>query len=239
MDRWYRDGDPSARDELIRQYTPLARRLASRYRTTSEAQDDLEQVACVGLIKAIDGFDPEVGQFTRYAVPTILGELRRHFRDKGWTVHVPRSLQERHLRVNDATETLTSSLGRSPTIGDIAKETGFSVEDVAEAMEAGGAYSLTRLDAPSRRDEGEGQTIGDMLGTTDDGLELAELRGSVSAAMAGLPEREQMILKLRFFDDLTQSEIAEQIGISQMHVSRLLRRALARLRIIADGAEAA
>jgi len=234
MERWYSDGDPSARDALIRHFTPLAHRLASRYRATSESQDDLEQVACIGLIKAIDRYDPERGAFPRYAVPNILGELRRHFRDKAWTIHVPRSLQERFLKVNEATETLSGQLGRSPTPRDIAKATGFSLEEVVEALDAGGAYSPAALDAPFRG-EGDGdRTVGDTVGGDDDGFEMVELRESVVPALRELPDRERQILKFRFFDDLTQSEIAEQIGISQMHVSRLLRRSLAKLNAITE-----
>jgi RNA polymerase sigma-B factor len=237
MERWYGEGDADARDALIRHFTPLAHRLASRYRATSESQDDLEQVACIGLIKAIDRYDPERGAFPRYAVPNILGELRRHFRDKAWTVHVPRSLQERFLKVNEATEALSGQLGRSPTPRDIAKTTGFSLEEVIEALDAGGAYSPAALDAPFRG-EGDGdRTVGDTVGGDDDGFELVELRESVVPALRELPERERQILKLRFFDDLTQSEIAERIGISQMHVSRLLRRSLAKLNAITERGE--
>jgi RNA polymerase sigma-B factor len=239
MDRFYRHGDASARDALIRHYTPLAHRLASRYRATSETQDDLQQVACIGLIKAIDRYDPERGPFSRYAVPNILGELRRHFRDKAWTVHVPRSLQERFLKVNEATEILSTRLGRSPTARDIAETTGFSLEEVVEALDAGGAYAPAALDAPFPGDGDRERTLGDTLGDDDGRFELVELRESVVPALRELPEREQTILRLRFFEDLTQSEIAEEIGISQMHVSRLLRRSLAKLNAIAEREPAA
>jgi len=234
MQRWYEDGDPSARDALINHFTPLAHRLASRYRATSESQEDLEQVACIGLIKAIDRYDPERGAFPRYAVPNILGELRRHFRDKAWTIHVPRSLQERFLKVNEATENLSGQLGRSPTPRDIAKATGFSLEEVVEALDAGGAYSPAALDAPFRTEGETDRTVGDTVGGDDDGFELVELRESVVPALRELPERERQILKFRFFDDLTQSEIADRVGISQMHVSRLLRRSLAKLNAITE-----
>jgi len=226
------DGDRAAREELIRHFTPLAYRLASRYRATGESREDLEQVACLGLIKAVDGYDPDRGPFSRYAVPTILGELKRHFRDKGWTMRVPRSLQERFLKVTEAMDVLSVRLGRSPTPRDVAKHTGYSVEEVVEALDAGKAYSPVALDAPFSGEEGE-RTLGDTIGSVDGRFELVELGQAVLPAFRSLPSREQLILKLRFYDDLTQSEIADQIGISQMHVSRLLRRSLERLEKVA------
>jgi RNA polymerase sigma-B factor len=232
-------GDPSARDELIRHFTPLAHRLASRYRATGESRDDLEQVACLGLIKAIDGYDPDRGPFSRYAVPTILGELKRHFRDKGWTMRVPRSLQERFLNANEAMDALSSSLGRSPTARDVAERTGYAVDEVVEALDAGQAYAPAALDAPFSGEEGE-RTLGDTIGSEDKRFELVELGQAVLPAFRSLPHRQRLILSLRFYDDLTQSEIADRIGISQMHVSRLLRRSLKRLETVAlNGDEAA
>jgi RNA polymerase sigma-B factor len=211
-------------------YMPLARRLAGRYRRTGEPMDDLEQVAYLGLIKAIDRFDPELGSFTRYAVPNIMGELKRHFRDKGWGLHVPRSVQERVMKVNAAMEVLSGRLGRSPSPKDLAAHTGLTLEEVLEALDAASAYSPTTLDAPHAGGEGEGErTLGDTLGAEDSGYELVELGQAVGPAFRALPEREQAILKLRFIDDLTQSEIAERVGVSQMHVSRLLRRSLDKL----------
>jgi len=227
--RRYRDGDLAARDELVKLLQPLARRLASRYRHTTESQEDLEQVAYVGLIKAIDRFDPDLGPFVRYAVPTILGELKRHFRDRGWGVHVSRSLQERFLKVGDAVDELTGKLGRSPTPRDIASATGFTLEEVLEALDASSAYAPAALDAPRGGEEDEGGTLSDTLGGIDRRFELVELGASLEPALRALPERERAILHMRFAEDLTQSEIAKRIGISQMHVSRLLRRSIERL----------
>jgi RNA polymerase sigma-B factor len=227
--RRYRDGDLAARDQLVELMAPLAQRLAGRYRHTTEPQDDLEQVAYLGLIKAIDRFDPDLGSFTRYAVPTILGELKRHFRDRGWAMHVSRSLQERFLKVGDAVDELTTRLGRSPTPRDIAEHTGFSLEEVLEALDVSSAYAPAALDAPRGGEEDEGSTLGDTLGAHDPGYDRAELGATLGPALRALPEREQAILHMRFVEDLTQSEIAERIGISQMHVSRLLRRSIERL----------
>jgi len=223
----YKQGDVSARQELIEHYVPLAKRLAGRYRSSGESIEDLEQVASLGLIKAIDRFEPGEGAFARYAVPTIVGELKRHFRDKGWGMRVPRHLQERVMEVNDAVENLATELGRSPTPKDVARYTGAGLEEVLEAMEAAGAYSPMSLDSPQpgAADEDE-HTLGHRLGCEDPAYELAEWRPTVAPAVAALPPREQEILRLRFVEDLTQSEIAERIGISQMHVSRLLRRSL-------------
>jgi RNA polymerase sigma-B factor len=227
--RRYRDGDLAARDELVDLLAPLARRLAARYRHTSESPEDLEQVAYVGLIKAIDRFDPDLGPFVRYAVPTILGELKRHFRDRGWGVHVSRSLQERFLKVGDAIDDLTTRLGRSPTPRDVANATGFTLEEVLEALDVSSAYTPAPLDAPRKLDEDDGATLGDTIGGEDARFELVELGASLEPAVRALPDRERTIIHLRFAEDLTQSEIADRIGISQMHVSRLLRRSLERL----------
>lgn len=233
--RRYRDGDLSVRDRLVRSYMPLARRLASRYRHTAESQEDLEQVAYLGLIKAIDRYDPDLGPFVRYAVPNVLGELKRHFRDKGWGIHVPRSLQERFLKINEAVEQLSASLGRSPSPDDVAKHTGFTLEEVLEALDASSAYSPVTLDAPHPGDPDGERTLGDSLGGDDPGFEYVELGSAFAPAFRALPRREQTILHLRFMEDLTQSEIAERVGVSQMHVSRLLRRSLDRLSAAAEG----
>ncbi len=233
--RRYRDGDLAARDELVHRFMPLAKRLAGRYRHTGEPQDDLEQVAYVGLIKAIDRYDSELGPFVRYAVPNVLGELKRHFRDKGWGIHVPRSLQERFLKINDAVDALSGRLGRSPSPRDIAAHTGMTLEEVLEALEASSAYTPVALDAPHPGDPDGDRTLGENLGTEDDRYELVELGNTVAPAVRALPERELAILRMRFIEDLTQSEIAERVGVSQMHVSRLLRRSLDRLSAAADG----
>ena len=230
--RYHRDGDIAAREELIVRFIPLARQLAGRYRGAGEAQDDLVQVACLGLLKAVDRYDPERGSaFTKYAVPTMLGELKRHFRDKGWAVHVPRATQELVLKVSDALGTLPSRLGRSPTPRDVANALGSSVEEVLEAMEAATAYEATSLDAPrpGGDDDDGGWTLGDSVADEDPGYELVEIGETLRGTMHALPAREREILHLRFERDMTQAEIAERVGVSQMHVSRLLRRSLDRL----------
>jgi len=168
-----------------------------------------------------------VGAFARYAVPTIVGELKRHFRDKGWGMHVPRYLQERVMDVNNAVEVLATELGRSPTPRDVAKRTGLGLENVLEAMDAAGAYSPMSLDSPQPGSgEDDDNTLGQRIGAVDTNYELAEWRPAVAPAVAALPDREREILRLRFVEDLTQSQIAQQVGVSQMHVSRLLRRSL-------------
>ncbi len=209
---------------------PLARRLASRYRYSGESLDDLVQVACLGLIKAIDRYDPTAGPFARFAVPTITGELKRHFRDKGWSMRVPRDLQERAIGVGDAIDHLSTELGRSPTPRDVAKFTGLTLEDVLEAIDAASAYSPMSLDSPQPGggDEDDHALV-HSIGGDDPNFELAEWRPTVGTAVRALPERERQILGLRFSHDLTQTEIAERIGVSQMHVSRLLRRSLDQL----------
>jgi RNA polymerase sigma-B factor len=234
--RRYQSGDVAAREELVHLFLPLTKRLAARYRQTAESLDDLEQVASLGLIKAIDRHDPALGSFVRYAVPTIIGELKRHFRDKGWGMRVPRSTQERFLAVNNAIEELSGELGRSPTPKDVARHTGLALEEVLEALEASAAYAPAPLDAPYAGDHDGDRTLGDSLGAEDPGYGLVELSQAVSPAFQALPAREQSILKLRFVNDLTQQEIADQMGISQMHVSRLLSRSLDRLGAASRGA---
>jgi RNA polymerase sigma-B factor len=232
--RYRRDGDMAAREELVKRFLPLARRLARRYDRASEPLEDLVQVASVGLVKAIDRF--EIGQgigFSSYAVPTILGELKRHFRDSGWALHVPRGMQERVLKVNEAVEHLSGELGRSATPQQVADELRLPVEEVLEAMEAGAAYDTVSLDAPLRSSEDERTTIADSVGETDGRFELVEHSATLGRVLRAMPERERTILYLRFAEGLTQGEIAERIGISQMHVSRLIRRALERLRVVA------
>jgi len=237
--RYQAEGDMLAREKLVERFLPLARRLARRYERASEPLDDLVQVASVGLVKAIDRFEPEHGAgFSSYAVPTILGELKRHFRDAGWALHVPRGMQERVLKVNEAIERLSGPLGGSPSPQQVAAELNLPVEEVLEAMEAGAAYDTVSLDAPLRSSDDDRASLADSLGREDDRLDLVEHSAGLSRALRAMPERERSILYLRFAEGLTQVEIAERVGISQMHVSRLIRRALERLRVVA-GADAA
>jgi RNA polymerase sigma-B factor len=237
--RYQRDGDVVAREELVRRFLPLARRLARRYERASEPLEDLVQVASIGLVKAIDRFETDHGAgFSSYAVPTILGELKRHFRDSGWALHVPRGMQERVLKVNEAVEHLSGELGRSPTAQQVADELSLPVEEVLEAMEAGAAYDTVSLDAPLRSSEDERTSFADSVGETDDRFDVVEHSATLGRALRALPERERSILYLRFAEGLTQVEIAERVGISQMHVSRLIRRALERLRVVAGTAAA-
>jgi RNA polymerase sigma-B factor len=240
FERYHLHGDTAARDALIRACLPLARNLATRYVRHGEPIEDLLQVASIGLIKAVDRFDPTRGiAFSSFAVPSILGELKRYFRDHGWATRVPRPLQERVLKVNAATERLARDLHRAPKPREIAEATGESIEDVLEALEAATAHDAVSLDAPlGTRGEGDETTYADNVGAEDPRLELIEYRSVVDAAFRARPERERQVLALRFDEDLTQTEIAARIGISQMHVSRLIRRALDRLRKVADNAEA-
>jgi RNA polymerase sigma-B factor len=224
--------DPSRaamRDRAIEAWLPLARHLAHRYSGRGEPTDDLIQTATVGLIKAVDKFDPHRGvDFAGYAIPTIIGEIKRHFRDRTWSVRVPRRLQELRLAITEANSTLTHTLGRSPTITDIATHLTLTEEDILEGLEGARAYNTTSLSTPISTD---GTTeLGDTLGTEDHEYELAETRVALGPALATLDDREQKILTLRFYGNLTQSQIADHIGISQMHVSRLLTKALTKLR---------
>jgi RNA polymerase sigma-B factor len=228
--RYHRWGDLAAREELVEQFLPLARDLALRYAYTGEPLDDLAQVASVGLVKAIDRFDPDRGaKFTSYAAPTILGELKRHFRDKGWALHVPRDLQERTLAVGRETEALSKALGRSPKPREVAQALGCPVEQVLEAQEAAASYEAASLDAPTLRDDDEAASLVDLIGAEDPAYELVEDRDAVASMWKALPEVERKVIELRFMCDLTQREIGDRMGYSQMHVSRLLRRALSRL----------
>jgi RNA polymerase sigma-B factor len=238
--RYHRDRDLDAREELVLRFVPLARQLAGRYRGAGESLEDLVQVACVGLLKAVDRYEPERGSsFTRYAVPTVLGELKRHFRDKGWSVHVPRATQELVLKVSEAMGVLPAKLGRSPTPRDVAVAIGQPVEQVLEAMEAATAYDARSLDSPrsAGEDEDASWTLGDTVASEEAGYERVEISETIRGTVRALPDRERLILKLRFEQDLTQAEIADRVGVSQMHVSRLLRRSLDRLAAV--GAQAA
>jgi RNA polymerase sigma-B factor len=217
------------RQEAITAWLPMAKRLAKRYASRGVELEDLHQVATIGLIKAIDGFEPDRGaEFTGYAIPTILGELRRHFRDRMWNIRVPRRLQELNMAINRARGELIQTLNRNPTVADIAGHLGISEEEVIEGLEGAYAYRPTSLSTPIAAD-GDAE-LGDTLGTRDPGFEQAEVNLSLGPALATLTERERKIVTLRFYGNLTQSQIGEQVGVSQMHVSRLLAQALIKLR---------
>jgi RNA polymerase sigma-B factor len=229
--RWQQDCDYAARDELMQRFMPLARSLARRYDRSSEPLEDLLQVASLGLLKAMDRFDPRRGnRFASFAIPTILGEMRRYFRDSGWSVHVPRGAQERALKVRDAQQHLTNRRGRAPTVNQLAEYLEWDAEDVIGALQAIQAYEALSLDAPCPSNEEDAMTYGDTVGREDARYELVELRATVTAVLDHIPERERLMLRMRFVEDLTQTEIAARVGVSQMQVSRLLRRSLDQLR---------
>jgi RNA polymerase sigma-B factor len=218
------------RDQLVELHLPLAHHLARRYRDRGEPLDDLIQVGTIGLIKAVDRFETERGvEFSTYATPTIIGEIKRHFRDKGWAIRVPRRLQELRISLAQATAELAQANGRSPTIAELAKHVGVGDDEVLEGLESAGAYSTLSLDAPEQG-ETDSVSMAGSIGIDDEGLTGVEHRESLRPLLSKLPERERQILLLRFFGELTQSQIAEQVGISQMHVSRLLAKTLTQLR---------
>jgi len=223
-------GRAALRTRAIEAWVPMANRLARRFAGRGEPADDLQQTAMVGLIKAVDRYDAERGiDFAAYAIPTIVGEIKRHFRDRTWSVRVPRRLQELRLAINEANNTLAHSLGHPPTVADVAEHLGVSEEDVLEGLEGARAYQAASLTTPTGGPDGT-MELGDTLGEEDHGFELAELRMDLGPALAALDERERRILTLRFYGNQTQTQIAEQVGISQMHVSRLITRALGKLR---------
>jgi len=226
--RYAQTKDPKLQAELIERFMPLARSLALRYRGGTEPIDDLIQVASLGLVKALDGFQPERGRsFTAYAVPTMLGELRRHFRDRVWTVHLPRGLQERTLDVNSAIQKLGDELGGSPTVSQIAETLDLTEEEVLEAMQADEARRTLSLDAPKSREDAESVPTIETVGTTEMGFDTVEAQ--ISASDADLDEREKTVLRLRFGADMNQYEIGRQLGVSQMQISRVMRKALRKL----------
>jgi RNA polymerase sigma-B factor len=235
LERYHASGDAAAREALVQRFLPLARQLARRYQRGGEPLDDLVQVASLGLLKAIDRFEPTRSTaFSSFAVPTILGELKRHFRDRGWSVRVPRDLQELAVRVERVSDDMARELGRAPTPDEMAEHIGVSVEQVLEAREAAGAYRAISLDRPSDEDD-EGDAMADRMGAEDPGFGLAEDAATVERLMAVLSDREREVLRLRFEEDLTQSDIGARVGVSQMHVSRLIRQAVSRLRQEAEG----
>lgn len=217
------------RNQLVRMHLPLVEHLARRFRNRGEPLDDLTQVATIGLIKSVDRFDVDRGvEFSTYATPTVVGEIKRHFRDKGWAVRVPRRLQELRLALTTATGELSQRHGRAPTVHELAEHLKISEEEVLEGLESANAYSTLSLDVPDTDDESP--AVADTLGSEDEALEGVEYRESLKPLLEQLPPREKTILLLRFFGNMTQSQIAQEVGISQMHVSRLLARTLAQLR---------
>jgi RNA polymerase sigma-B factor len=234
FERYLDRRDPVDRELLVERFLPLARQLARRYQRPEEPFDDLFQVACLGLVKAIDRFD--LGRdvaFSSYAVPTILGEIKRYFRDRTWSVRVPRDLQELALKVDRKVSELSTDLRRQPTVSEIAAAVGLEEEDVLEALEASGAYRATSLSTPRGNEDEAGETLGDTVGTAEHGFGLAEDRATLDQLMRAVTPREREVLRLRFEEDLTQAEIGERIGVSQMQVSRIIRQSIARLRTVA------
>jgi RNA polymerase sigma-B factor len=230
--RWREQGDRGAREELVRRYLPLARKLAGRYARTQEPFDDLFQVASLALVKAIDRFDHDRGlAFSSFAVPTILGELKRHFRDKGWAIHIPRGLLELMLSVQNAEATLSSRTGRSPTVVEIAEYLGVETEQVLEGLEAVSARHAASLDEPIVSDSrDESALVHESIGSDDEGYEQVDTSATLAAAVKQLRPGDRRVLALRINDELTQKEIADRIGVSQMQVSRILRRIVDELR---------
>ena len=229
------DRDPTDRDAIIERFLPLARQLAARYQRPDEPFDDVFQVACYGLIKAVDRFDAQRGvAFSSYAVPTIMGEIKRYFRDRTWAVRVPRDLQDLALRVDRVVGELTRDLSRQPSIDEVAQRVDAAPEDVLDAMQASDSYRATSLQTPrTGADDQPGDTLADSVGTIDDGFDRAEQRALLDALLRSLSSREREVVRLRFEEDLTQAAIGERIGVSQMQVSRVLRQALSRLRALA------
>lgn len=233
FERYVADGDRAARAELVERFLPLARQLARRYQRSDEPLEDLVQVASLGLVNAIDRFDParEIA-FSSFAVPTILGEIKRHFRDRTWSVRVPRDLQELALRIDRAVSDLSRGLQRSPSVPDIAAAVEASEEQVLEALEASVAYRTSSIDAP-RTAEGESGTLADALGGEEAGFARAEDRATLERLLSTIGERDREVLRMRFEEDLTQAKIGQRIGVSQMQVSRIIRQSIARLRAAA------
>lgn len=240
--RYRQDKDRAARDALVRRFMPLAHNLARRYGHSAAYQEELTQVASLALVKAVHRFDPDRGsRFPAFAIPTILGELKRHFRDTGWAVHVPRSIQERALAIDQAVDELSDSCGRAPTVEQIADHLKLSCEEVLDGMQAAQAHEALSLDAPRGSNESldNDATIGDTVGSEDPRFDLIDDDATLASVIQTLPERERRMLRLRFIEEQTQSEIAQQIGVSQMQVSRLLRRSIMQLRERAEATTSA
>lgn len=226
---YHRDGDRDARERALVELMPLVRALASRYAGRGEPLEDLVQVGALGLVKAVDRFDVDRGvEFSSYAVPTIVGEIRRHFRDKAWAMHVPRRIKELSVRLSRVLDDLTTELGRSPTVAELAEAAGAEEEEVIDALDSAHAYSTRSLHAPF--EEGGDDSLAEKLGDEELGYRDVEDGSIIATGLDALDERERRIVELRFFDEMTQSQIAAEVGISQMHVSRLLRRALVKMR---------
>jgi RNA polymerase sigma-B factor len=233
--RFHRDGDCSARDEITECFVPLARKLARRYARSSEPYEDLVQVASLALVKAIDRFEPGRGsRFEAFAIPTIVGELRRYFRDCTWAIHVSRGAQERARAIDEATTLLSEQHGRAPTLGELGEYLELAREDVLDGLQVALAYTAASLDEPCHSGEDDECTVGAAIGTVDERYELIEADIAVTKAVRTLSDRERLVLHLRFVKELTQLQIAAEIGVSQVHVSRILREALTRLRMLAE-----
>jgi RNA polymerase sigma-B factor len=233
--RWQQDGDEAAREALVRRFTPLTRSLARRYNRSSEPFEDLVQVATLGLLKAIDRYDTERGfSFQSFAVPTVLGEMRRYFRDSGWALHVPRGSQERALKLRTVHEQLMDERGHAPTVEELAEYLGCEAEQVLDSLQVLNAYDTVSLDAPRPGATEEDATFAESIGDDDARYELVELDLTVASALRQISPRERTILRMRFVDELTQTQIAARVGVSQMQVSRLLRRSLDQLRELAE-----
>ncbi|MGH7918427.1 MAG: SigB/SigF/SigG family RNA polymerase sigma factor [Candidatus Dormibacteraceae bacterium] len=236
LHRRFRESEDEAerdriKDELVRAYEGLVYFLARRFQNRGEPLDDIAQVGFLGLIKAIDRFDPSLGnEFTTFATPTIAGEIKRYFRDKGWSIRFPRRLQELHQQVVRTNELLKNELNRQPTVQEVADRLGVETNDVLESMESGSAHAPLSIDSTVDREEGEGRQLSEIVGTEDENLDRVEMRDVLARAMAHLSEREQKILAMRFVDEMSQAEVAKRLGISQMHVSRLQRAATEQLR---------
>jgi RNA polymerase sigma-B factor len=238
--RWQKDSDEAAREALVRRFTPLTRSLARRYSRSSEPFEDLVQVALLGLLKAIDRYDPERGfSFQSFAVPTVLGEMRRYFRDSGWALHVPRGSQERALKLRTVHEQLMDERGHAPTVEELAEYLGCETEQVLDSLQVLNAYDTVSLDAPRPSAADEDATFAESIGADDARYELVELDLTVASALQQISPRERAILRMRFVDELTQTQIATRVGVSQMQVSRLLRRSLDQLRELAESSQEA